>query len=272
VREQRVGDAEDAVPAQLQQHRGQQHAHWRGGLDVGVGQPGVERDGRQLHQEADHQQAEQHLGHRARPAAHGGGQLGLGGGAGQLDQVERPAVEVDADQRDQQGDGADQRVEEELDGRVLTARAAPDADQEVHRQQADLEEGVELEQVQRHEHADQQRLQQQHQRQVPPTHARVGPPGQHGQRGDEGGQQQHRQRQPVDADAVVDVERGDPEVILHQLHGAAVRVGGADVGVEADQQRQGQDQRRERHAQGGPPGGGGVADQQQGQGADGREQ
>ena len=52
---------------------------------------------------------------------------------------------------EQHEDAAGQRVEEELDGRVLVARAAPDADEEVHRQEHDLPEHVEEEEVERDE-------------------------------------------------------------------------------------------------------------------------
>src|SRR5215212_9540712 len=43
-------------------------------------------------------------------------------------------IEIRADQDDEQADRADERVEKKFDGRVLFPRAAPDADQEIHRQ------------------------------------------------------------------------------------------------------------------------------------------
>ena len=52
------------------------------------------------------------------------------------------------------GDGE----EEELDRGVDAVRAAPDADEEVHRQQRQLEEDVEEEQVGRDEDADHRRF------------------------------------------------------------------------------------------------------------------
>ncbi len=57
-RTDRIGDADDAVAAQLQQHAGQDHADRRRRLDVGVGQPGVEREHRHLDGEADEQEQE----------------------------------------------------------------------------------------------------------------------------------------------------------------------------------------------------------------------
>ena len=62
-------------------------------------------------------------------------------------------VVVERDDREQHEHGAGQRVEEELDGRVLLARPAPDADEEVHRQEHHLPEHVEEEEVEREEDA-----------------------------------------------------------------------------------------------------------------------
>ena len=48
-------DAQDAVGAHLQQHAGEDHGDRRRRLDVRVGQPGVERERRDLDREADEQ-------------------------------------------------------------------------------------------------------------------------------------------------------------------------------------------------------------------------
>ena len=56
--------------------------------------------------------------------------------------------------RDQHQQRADQRVQHELDRRVDAVRAAPDPDDQVHRDEHDLPEDVEEEQVEREEHAD----------------------------------------------------------------------------------------------------------------------
>ena len=66
---ERIGDAEDAVAAHLQQDGGQDHADRRRGFDVRIGQPRVERHGRHLDQEADHQQDEERLGDRRASAS-----------------------------------------------------------------------------------------------------------------------------------------------------------------------------------------------------------
>ena len=55
-------DAQDAVGAHLEQHAGEDDADRRGRLDVRVGQPGVEREHRDLDGEADEER------HPARPS------------------------------------------------------------------------------------------------------------------------------------------------------------------------------------------------------------
>ncbi len=56
---------------------------------------------------------------------------------------------------------AEQRVQEELDGRIKFARAAPDADQQIHRHQHRFPENEEEEKIERHEDAEHSRLQHQ---------------------------------------------------------------------------------------------------------------
>ena len=54
----RVADADHAVSAHLQQHAGQDHRDRRRRLDVGIGQPRMQRHRRQLDDEPDQQQQE----------------------------------------------------------------------------------------------------------------------------------------------------------------------------------------------------------------------
>ena len=60
--------------------------------------------------------------------------------------------------REQHQHRAGERVEEELEGGIDPPLAAPDADDEEHRDQHALEEHVEQEEIERAEHADHQRL------------------------------------------------------------------------------------------------------------------
>jgi hypothetical protein len=72
--------------------------------------------------------------------------------SGQSDRGQTGAVEeVECQDADQHQHRADQCVEEELDRRVQLARPAPDPDQEVHRDQHDLPEHVEQDEIQRAE-------------------------------------------------------------------------------------------------------------------------
>jgi hypothetical protein len=58
------------------------------------------------------------------------------------------------DDRHEHEEGADERVEDELDRRVDAVRSAPDPDDQVHRDEDDLPEDVEQEEVEGEEHAD----------------------------------------------------------------------------------------------------------------------
>ena len=193
-----------AVAAHLQQHPGQDHRDRRGGLDVGVGQPGVYRHRRQLDHKADEQQHKgppterlapqqrlverrigqlahlrqgqdvEGVGRRGRLPGSSGTPIILAAACwsnvGVSWQAASPlgtpacrAVQVAGEVEHQQGDehqhAADQGEEEELDGGVLPPRAAPDADEEVHRQQHHFPEHVEEEEVQGHEDAQHARFQ-----------------------------------------------------------------------------------------------------------------
>src|SRR3546814_3925253 len=67
-------------------------------------------------------------------------------------------IVVHGEDRQQHQHRAGERIEEELEGRVDAPPAAPDADDEEHRNQHALEEDIEDHQVERAEHADHQRL------------------------------------------------------------------------------------------------------------------
>ena len=77
--------------------------------------------------------------------------------------VRDPVGDVQADHGGEHEQAADERVQEELHRRVLAARAAEAADDEVHRHEHRLEEDVEQEDVGRGEDADHEELEQQDQ-------------------------------------------------------------------------------------------------------------
>src|SRR5205085_5863948 len=78
----------------------------------------------------------------------------------------RQVREVKTEERDEDEHAAQERVQEELDGGILAPRPAPDADEEVHRQQHHFPEDIEQEEVQRQEGAHHACFQEQKQDQV----------------------------------------------------------------------------------------------------------
>jgi hypothetical protein len=78
-------------------------------------------------------------------------------------QVVGTRLEVDRQERHQHEDRAEQGVEEELDAGVVAARATPHPDHEEHRDQGQLEEDEEQDQIEGDEGAGHPGLQQQHQ-------------------------------------------------------------------------------------------------------------
>ncbi len=131
--------------------------------------------------------------------------------------------EVKRQQRDQDEDAAEQGVEEELDGGVLAARAAPDADQEVHGQEHDFPEDVEQEEIQRQERAQHAGFQKQKQHAVAADETVDLPASDHGQKRQHCGQDHERHADAVGAHVVVDVEVRDPR-IARQPIAAVLRV------------------------------------------------
>jgi hypothetical protein len=113
---------------------------------VDIGQPGVHRPHRHLdgkgRQESEEQQG---LRGAAQRQLVPGGQVEAATGLG-----------VQEDQRHQHQQRAQQRVQEELEGRVDLVRATPDTDDQVHRDQRGLEEHIEQQAIERAEHADHQ--------------------------------------------------------------------------------------------------------------------
>ena len=120
-----------------------------------------------------------------------------------------------ADDGDQHQHAAGHRVEDELDRGVDALVVAPDADQEVHRDQHEVPEDVEEEEVERAEDADHRRLEQQHEdRELLDLLLDALPRRQQRDRRQEAGQHEQHQAEAVDADVVLDAERG--------IHGSAL--------------------------------------------------
>ena len=144
---------------------------------------------------------------------------------------------------DQHEQAAGHGEEDELHGRVDAATTAPDADQEIHRDEHGLPEDIEEEQVLGDEDADHARLEQEHEgRELLDPLVDRPPRREQGDRRQEGGQEDQEQADAVDADVVIEppAEPGGPFDELRPARGA----------VEAGQEGQGRGKRQEGHGQG----------------------
>ncbi len=192
--------------------------------------PTVQREQRRLDRERGHEAEEQPVA-RALPAR---------------GQVEGSLREPQHDHRREHQKRARHRVDDELDRRAEPPRAAPDADQDVQRQQHRLPEDVEEEQVLRGEDADDRGGQQQHQTEVSAGSGPAGPEGVSDRRR----LHDHRQadepeRKAVHADVVRDVEVAEPVRPLVELEAAAVEVE-PDQRLDPDSDLRECDQQRDR--------------------------
>ncbi len=208
------GDAQEAVGAHLQQHPGEDRRPGGRGLGVRGWQPGVEGHGRGFHRQSDGDgQEDESAVCRA---------SGRRVGVGQLDDVEGVGFggQVEADEAEQQSEGAEEGVEEELQGGAGGAPVSPPRDDEVHHHDGQVEEDEEEDQVQGGEQAEAGGLEEQEQGRELPGPSSF-PPGVRG-----AGEEQHAgdghqgQGQAVDADVVADARAGDPAgpgLVLHAL-------------------------------------------------------
>ncbi len=144
-------------------------------------------------------------------------------------------IHIHRDHRDQHQDRAEEGVEEELERRVDAFLAAPDADDQEHRDQPCLEEQVEQHQIQRAEHAQHQRFQHQEGDHVFLDAGFHLPAGGDGQRHQEGGQHHEQDRDAIDAHLVFQAE--DPVVFFDELKAG---IGG----IEAEQHEKRHKERR----------------------------
>ena len=207
VGEERYGDAEKTVAAHLQHDRGQDHRGRGGRLHVGVGQPGVKRPHRHLDGEGQ---------------GTGGEEPGLEGGRhrplGQERDVEGARGVVQHQEGHQHQHAAREGVEEELQRRVDAAVAAPDPDEEVHRDEHGLPEHVEEDEVEGHEDPDHARLEQEHEdHELAHPLVDVVPGPEQGEGGEEGGEQDQPVADPVDAHVVGDAVGRNPRSALEEL-------------------------------------------------------
>ena len=228
-REHRQREPQEAVAAHLQQDRGEDHRAGGRRLDVRIRQPGVHRPHRHLHRERGEER-------QPRP----GLQVRREAVLEQRRDVGRAGVPVHRHDGEQHQHRAEQRVEEELEARIDPARAAPDPDDQEHRNQAALEEQVEQHEVERAEGADHQGLEHQERDHVL-LHAGLdrAPARDDAERHQRGGEDHERQRNAVDAHVVVD-RAGEPRPPLDELE---FRRAGIEAPDQHQRDREG-DQRR----------------------------
>ncbi len=150
---------------------------------------------------------------------------------------------IHREDRHEHEDRTGHRVENELGRRVNTPFTTPDSDQEVHRNQHDLPEHIEQEQVQRYEDPNHAGLEQEHEDEVLLDPVGDRPGSQHGQRRQEGRQQDQKQADAVDAQLITDSERRNPGSVGHELK---IR----RRGIEVPEQMEGEDESQKRHPKG----------------------
>ena len=139
---------------------------------------------------------------------------------------------VDRHDREQHQDRAQQRVEEEFERRINPARPTPDTDDEKHRDQAAFEEDIEHHQIERAEHADHQRFEQQKRDHIFPQAAVDRLARDDADRREEGGQDDEQDGNSVHAHFVADAA-AKPIRRFHKLE-----IGRAGVEIRPQKQRQ----------------------------------
>ncbi len=159
----------------------------------------------------------------------GPGREAAAGGQG----VHRVAAGEDAegDKASEHHRRAEEGVDEELDRRRPAVLVPPDADQQVHRDQRDLEEDVEQDQILRGEHPEHPDLGEEDRREVLLEVTPHVPRREHRDDGQQRRQEEHPETEPVEADPVADVQRRYPGKVLRERGRAeVVAVGEVDVG------------------------------------------
>ena len=194
----------------------------------------MKREDRDLDREGDEE------GERGQPEGGGVARDAVGGGElGEVGKLEGAGASVDPEHADEQDCRGDEGVEEVFDGGAAAVDGAPEGgDEERHRDQRKLPEGVIEEEVERDEDAEHRDLLEQEEgvEEFLAIADRV-PGDEDAEGGEEAGEHDEPHREAVDAEVVADGGRGDPLVVLLELEGACC---GAVVVAEGKMQRQGE--------------------------------
>ena len=210
---ERQQESHEPVRAHLEQDCRQYDGPRRRCLYVGVRQPGVERENGNLYGERQCEGSEQpHLLSRCQGDLE---QVHEGEGR-HAEQHLAPGVDVEDSYEHQER--SDRRVEEELYGGIDPPLSSPDSDDEVHRNERELEEHVEEKQVHGREHSHDPDLEEKHERvERLLSLLDVVERPQDGERGREGAQHDHEQADPVEAERIVHTPLGNPRPATLEL-------------------------------------------------------
>ena len=206
IREKRQQESHEPVGPHLEQDRRQHHGPRGRRLYVRVRQPGMEREDGDLDCERQREGPKQpHLLTRCQRNLE---QVHEGEGR-DTEQCLAPGIHVQNPHQHQEG--SDRGVEEELYRCIDSTLSSPYSDDEIHRNQRQLEEHVEQKQIHGREHSNDPDLEKKHERvERLLSLLDVVERPQDGERGREGAQHDHEQADPVQAECVIHTPRFDP--------------------------------------------------------------
>ena len=221
-------EAQQGIAPHLQQDPCKQHVHWRRRFAMGIGQPGVQGHDRQLDAKGNQQagiteQLEllgEVLGHQGREFKGGGAAPVEGHGQG----------------RQQDENRAPGRIENEFCCRVLALFGSPDRQQQVNRQQLQLPGQEEEQHVLHGKHGDLAAIHGQDQEIKEPWFEGHRPGGQHGEGGDEAGEQDQGHGQAIGAHGPGQPQVRQPGHPFHQLQAFHRRVVAIEVAAHRQQE------------------------------------
>ncbi len=234
------GEAKDGVEAELS---GEHHDGGGGSLGDGVREPAVQREDGNFDGKGEEE------GERGEPESGGVGGEAVGGGERlELGQVEGAGLGVDPEDADEEDSGRDEGVKEVFDGGAAAVfGAAEGGDEDRHRDERELPEGVVEEEVERDEDAEHgDLLEQEEDVEGLAAGADGVPAGEYAERGEEAGEDDEPHGEAVDAEVVADGGGGDPGEVLLELEGVwgcagrgVVEVGGEVEGAEEGEESDG---------------------------------
>ena len=227
-RQQLAVEAQQGVAAHLQQDAGQQHVHRSCGLAMGIRQPGVQGDDRQLDAEGDQQTG-------VTEQLETGAEL-LGCQGCVFEAGSAAAEKAHGKSREQDEQRAACGVEDELGGGVLTFLAAPDGQKQIDGNQLQLPGQEEQQHVLDGEDSDLAAIHGQEQK-IEQTRLEGHRPGrQTGERGDEAGEQDQWHGKAISAHRPGESEIRKPVHPFGELQTADARVVAVEICSHRDQE------------------------------------